>query len=334
MFEEMPHKTIVSWTALITGYNRVGCHSDAVDVFRQMQLVGIEPDEISIISVLPACAQLGALELGKWIHIYSGRKGFLREIPLCNALIEMYSKCGCISQAYQLFNQMAKKDVISWSTLIGGLAHHGKAREAIELFREMQFANVKPNAVTFLGVLSACAHAGFLEEGLLYFNSMKDDYNIEPEIEHYGCLIDLLGRSGHLHQAFKTIEKMPMEPDSKIWGSLLSSCRTHCNLEIAITAMEHLKELEPDDTGNYVLLSNIYANLGKWEGVSRMRKLIRSKSMKKTPGCSSIEVNNIVQEFVSGDDSKPFFEDICILLDMLILHQNMVDDTIDILLED
>ena len=229
---------------------------------------------------------------------------------------------------------MVERDVISWSTMIGGLANHGKAREAIELFQDMQREKVQPNGITFLGILSACTHAGLWDDGLKYFHSMRKFYHIEPEIEHYGCLVDLLGRSGRLDQALDTIKKMQMKPDSKIWGSLLSSCRTHCNIEIAIIAMEHLLEFEPDDTGNYVLLSNIYADLGKWDGVSRMRKLIRSKSMKKTPGCSLIEVNNAVQEFASGDDSKPFSKDIFCMLELLALHHDSTDDMIEVAYED
>ncbi|PON76476.1 Pentatricopeptide repeat [Parasponia andersonii] len=335
LFDEMPSKTIVSWTAMISGYTGIGCYSDALDIFREMQILGVEPDEISIISVLPACAQLGALEIGKWIHIYSDKYGLLRSTSVCNALIEMYAKCGCIDPALQLFNQMLERDVISWSTMIGGLANHGKAQKAIELFREMERAKIEPNAITFLGLLSACAHAGYWSEGLKYFNSMRKDYRLEPEVEHYGCLVDLLGRSGWLDQALQMIKKMPMRPDSKIWGSLLNSCRIHCNLEIAIIAMEHLLELEPDDTGNYVLLSNIYADIGRWESVSKIRKLIRSKSMKKkTPGCSLIEVDNMVEEFVSGDDSKPSTKDIFSMLDLLVSRQNLTDDLIEIIEEE
>ncbi|KAF3456707.1 hypothetical protein FNV43_RR01361 [Rhamnella rubrinervis] len=278
LFEEMPNKTIVSWTAMISGYTRIGCYAEALGIFRQMQMLGIEPDEISIVSVLPACAQLGALEVGKWIHIYSDKNGLLRSTCICNALIEMYAKCGCIDPALQLFNQMLERDVISWSTMIGGLANHGRAHEAIELFRVMHRSGIEPNGITFLGLLSACTHAGFWTEGLRYFDSMRKDYNIEPEVEHYGCLVDLLGRLGHLDQALEAIKKMPMKSDAKIWGSLLNSSRTHCNVAIAVIAMEQLSELEPDDIGNYVLLSNIYADIGKWESVSKIRKLIRNKT--------------------------------------------------------
>lgn len=326
LFDEMPGRTIVSWTTMITGYARIGCYADALEIFREMQMVGIEPDEISILSVLPACAQLGALEIGKWIHMYSDKNGFLKTTSICNALIEMFAKCGCVDQARNLFDQMVERDVISWSTMIVGLANHGKALEALELFGEMQKAQVVPNGITFLGILTACTHAGLWNEGLKSFDSMREDYHIEPEIEHYGCLVDLLGRSGRLDQALDTIMKMPMKADSRIWSSLLSCCRTHHNLEIAIIAMEHLVELEPDESGSYVLLANIYAEVGKWEGVAMIRKLIRRKGIKKTPGCSLIEVNNVVEEFVSGDHSKPFSEDIFWILQVLALHQNRAND--------
>ncbi|KAF7817152.1 pentatricopeptide repeat-containing protein [Senna tora] len=329
LFDKMPCRTIVSWTTMISGYARIGCYVDALEIFRQMQIVGIDPDEISIVSVLPACAHLGALEVGKWIHMYSDKNGFLKKTSISNALIEMYAKCGCIDQARNLFDQLIERDVISWSTMIAGLANHGKAHEALELFREMQKTRVVPNGITFLGVLAACTHAGLWNEGLKFFDSMREDYHIEPEIEHYGCLVDLLGRSGRIDQALDMIMKMPMKPDSRIWNSVLSSCRTHHNLEIAIIAMEKLVEIEPDESGSYVLLANIYAELGMWEGVSLVRKLIRSKRIKKTPGCSLIEVNNVVEEFVSSDDSKPFSKDIFWILKVLALHQYPSNDELE-----
>lgn len=330
LFEQIPNKTIISWTSMICGYTKIGCFDDALDVFRRMQMIGIDPDWISFLAVLPACAKLGTLEIGKWIHFYSEKKGFLRKVCLCNALIEMYSKCGSVIEAWQVFNQMSERDVISWSTMIGGLANHGRAHEALGLFKEMLRENVEPNEITFLGVLSACGHAGLLEEGLKYFDSMKNDYHIEPEIEHYGCLVDLLGRTGYLDQALKLINCMPMKPDSAIWGSLLSSCRKHRNPEMAAIAMENVLEHEPDDTGNFISLANVYADLGKWDGVSRIRKLIRSKNIKKTPGCSLIEVDNAVQEFVSGDNSKPFSKDLHWILNLFLVHQNKINNQIDI----
>ncbi|KZV24903.1 pentatricopeptide repeat-containing protein [Dorcoceras hygrometricum] len=329
LFEDMPDKNIVSWTGMISGYTKIRGYSEALHIFRRMQEEGVQPDWISLVAVLPACAQLGALELGKWIHFYAKKKGFLRKTCMCNALIEMYSKCGSVNEAWQLFNEMQKRDVISWSSMITGLAHHGKAHEAIALFREMQGEKVEPNEITFVGILSACGHAGLVDEGLKYFDSMRNNYYIQPGIEHYGCLVDLLGRTGNLYRALKLIYSMRMKPDSAIWGSLLSSCRTHRNLDVAVIAVENLLQLEPHDMGNLVLLTNIYADLGKWDGVSRMRKFIRSKSMKKTPGCSLIEINSTVQEFVSGDNSKPFLKDINRILNLFALHQNREEDWIE-----
>ncbi|KAJ0482627.1 putative tetratricopeptide-like helical domain superfamily [Helianthus annuus] len=334
LFEQMPEKSVVSWTAMISGYTRVRSNTDALDMFHMMQRAGVKPDWISLLSVLSVCTQLGALELGKWVHFYAERNGFLRKTSVCNALIEMYAKSGNIEQAWQVFDKMLERDVISWSTMVGGLATHGKARDAIRLFQEMQKSTVKPNEITFVGLLSACAHAGLLEDGLRYFDSMTTDYNLEPGIEHYGCLVDLLGRTGCLDQALEVIKTMPMKPDSAIWGSLLSACRTKGNLAMAVIAMEHLIELEPEDTGNYVLLSNIYADLGRWDGVSRVRKLIRGKTMSKKPGCSAIEVDNVVEEFVSGDKSKPFSGEVYSMLELLASQRRILNDFNEIMFED
>ncbi|KAJ0972768.1 hypothetical protein J5N97_020727 [Dioscorea zingiberensis] len=318
LFDSMPNRTVVSWTALISGYTSIGRCSEAVEAFQQMQLAGFEPDDISIVSVLPACAQLGALEFGKWIHKYANKHGLLNRTFVCNALIEMYAKCGSIDQARQLFDGMKERDVITWSTMIGGLATHGKAYEAVELFLEMETdGTVKPNCITFLGLLSACAHAGLLDEGLKYFDSMLQVYRIAPEVEHYGCLIDILGRSGCIRRALEVIKGMPMPADAAIWGSLLNACRIHGDVDTAVIAMERLLEFEPEDTGNYVLLSNIYAAARRWDGVARMRKLIRSRSMKKTPGCSSIEVNNAVREFAAADVLNPEYGEIARMLELL-----------------
>lgn len=318
LFDSMPNRTVVSWTALISGYASIGRYSKAAEAFQQMQLAGFAPDDISVVSVLPACARLGALELGKWIHKYANKHGLLKRTFVCNALIEMYAKCGSIDQARQLFDGMRNRDVISWSTMISGLAMHGEACEAIELFVEMKTEGmVKPNSITFLGVLSACAHAGLSDEGLNYFDSMLQVYGIVPEIEHYGCLIDILGKSGCISRALEVINGMPMPADAAIWGSLLSACRTHGDVDTAVIAMEHLLELEPEDTGNYVLLSNIYAAAGRWDGVAKMRKLIRSRSMKKTPGCSAIEVNNVVCEFAAADVLNPEYGEIAKMLALL-----------------
>ncbi|CAN6439007.1 unnamed protein product [Victoria cruziana] len=316
-FAAMPERSIISWTAMVSGYARSNYYRAALQVFHQMQLADVKPDETSIVSVLPACAQLGSLELGKWIHAYADRHNFLSNICICNALIEMYIKCGSIEEARELFVKMPERDIISWSTMINGLAHHSQSQVAIQLFHEMKVDGVQPNGVTFLGVLSACVHGGLLHDGLHYFESMLKDHSINPSVEHYGCVVDLLGRKGQLHSALEFIHDMPMEPDAAIWGSLLSACKIHGNVRIAITAMEHLVQLEPEDMGNYVLLSNIYAAESQWDDVSRMRRSMRSKKKNRSPGCSLIEVNNLVQEFVAGERSHPQAEEIYNMLHLL-----------------
>ncbi|ONK71347.1 uncharacterized protein A4U43_C04F7570 [Asparagus officinalis] len=320
IFDSMPNRTIVSWTALICGYTSACQYSKAIEGFHKMQSEGFEPDDICIVSILPACSHLGALELGKWLHTYSKKHGFTKKIYVCNALIEMYSKCGSIDQAKQIFDDMIDRDVITWSSTVGGLAAHGRAREAIELFTTMEKENrVKPNKITFVGVLNACAHGGLLDEGLNYFSSMTNIYGFIPEIEHYGCLIDLLGRSGHITRALEIISGMPVPADAAIWGSLLSACRTHGDINTAVRAMEELVELEPEDSGNYVLLSNAYAAEGRWDGVARLRKMMRGRRLKRTPGCSLIEVHNVVQEFIAGDCLNLEFGGISEMLDLLVL---------------
>lgn len=330
VFDKMPSRTVVSWTALICGYTSAGQYAKAVKAFHQMQLEGLEPDDICIVSILPACAHLGALELGKWLHVYSKRHGLSKKTYVCNALIEMYSKCGSLDQAKQIFDEMSERDVISWSTIIGGLAAHGRAREAVRLFAAMEEEKrVRPNRITFVGVLTACAHGGLLDEGMHYFNSMKEVYGFEPAVEHYGCIIDLLGRSGCIARALEIIDAMPMPADAAIWGSLLSACRTHGDIKTAMRAMEQLVELEPDDSGNYVLLSNAYAAAERWDGVAKLRTVMRSRKLKRTPGCSSIEVNNVVQEFVAGDNSNSQFGDISEMLELVVSEsQEQLDSSL------
>ncbi|XP_037439583.1 pentatricopeptide repeat-containing protein At2g20540-like [Triticum dicoccoides] len=328
LFNSMPEKTIVSWTALVSGYTIAGDFSGAVEAFQSMQMEGFEPDDVSIVAVLPACAQLGALELGRWIYAYCNRHRMLRETYVCNALMEMYARCGCIDQALQLFDGMEEKDVISWSTMINGLAAHGRAKEAVLLFVDMEReGKVRPNGITFVGLLSACSHAGLLDEGLNYFDRMKEVYGIEPGVEHYGCVVDLLGRSGQIVRALNLIVDMPVPADAKIWGSMLSACRSHGDVDTAVVAAERLVALEPDDVGNLVMLANVYAAARQWSEVASTRKTIRSRSMKKTPGCSLIEVDNVVQEFVAGEDLKPEFGGLVGVLD--ILASQLAEEGVD-----
>ncbi|CAK7339056.1 unnamed protein product [Dovyalis caffra] len=309
LFERMPQRNVISWTALVTGYDQANRPHDAIALFRRMQLEKVEPDEIAILVALSACARLGALELGEWIHNYIDKHGLLNTtIPLNNALIDMYAKSGDITRALQVFENMKRKTIITWTTMIAGLALHGLGREALEMFSRMERERVKPNDITFIAVLSACGHVGLVQTGKWYFQCMVSRYKIEPKIEHYGCLIDLLGRAGHLKEAQKLLAQMPFEPSAAIWGSLLAACNTYGDAELGELALHHLLELEPDNSGNYALLSNIYASHGRWNESRMVRKVMRDAGVKKMPGGSLIEVNNRVHEFIAGETSHPQFD--------------------------
>lgn len=303
LFEVMPERNVISWTAMIAGYAQMNRPNEAISIFRRMQLADVEPDEIAMLAVLSACAHLGALELGEWIHNYIDKCGLYKIVPLNNALIDMYAKGGNIEKALKVFESMKHRSVITWTTMIAGLALHGLGTEALEMFSRMERAKVKPNDVTFIAILSACSHVGLVDLGCRYFDIMSSRYGITPKVEHYGCMVDLLGRAGHLQEAQDLVRKMPFKANGAIWGALLASSRIHGNMELGELALRHLIEVEPHNSGNYTLLSNIYAALGKWDNVGQMRKLMRDRGVKKIPGGSSIEIDGTVHEFIVGDKS-------------------------------
>lgn len=326
LFEKMPQRNVISWTALIAGYAQNNRPDDAINVFRRMQIdENVEPDEIAMLAVLSACADLGALELGEWIHNYVEKLGLNKNIiPLRNALIDMYAKSGNITKALQVFETMKHRSIITWTTIIAGLALHGLGREALDMFFRMERARVKPNEVTFIAILSACTHVGLVEMGRWYFNNMESKYGIEPRIEHYGCMVDLLGRSGYLQEALELVKRMPFEPNAAIWGSLLAASNVHCDAELGEHALLHLLQLEPHNSGNYALLSNIYATLGRWNDSGMVRKVMRDTGVKKMPGWSFIEVSNRVHEFIAGEKSHPQFNGIYEILVNINGHLKMV----------
>lgn len=309
LFECMPQKDkdVVSWTALISGYTQAQNPNEAIVLFRRMQIQNVQPDEIAILAVLSAGADLGALELGKWIHNYIEKHKLHKIVPLCNSLIDMYAKSGNISKALQMFESMKNKTIITWTTMIAGLALHGLGKEALGIFSCMEKARVKPNEVTFIAVLSACSHVGLVELGRDYFASMESKYGIEPKIEHYGCMVDLLGRAGYLQEAKELVRLMPFEANAAIWGSLLAASTRCGDAELAAEALHHLIKLEPHNSGNYSLLSNTYAALGRWSEARVVRKVMRETGVEKKPGVSFIEVNNRVYEFIAGDKLNVYF---------------------------
>eukprot|EP01018_Ginkgo_biloba_P011239 Gb_08863 [translate_table: standard] len=317
LFNRMSKRNVVSWNAMITGYVQNGHASEALSLFHSMQLSDIKPNSVTMVSVIPAYARLAALQQGKWLHAYIIRAGFESDVIVGTALIDMYSKCGSIKIARQLFDKMFKRNVVSWTAMIAGYAMHGLAENALALFRQMQLQGMKPDHITFTHVLCACTHAGLVNEGWHYFNCMSQDYCITPRVDHYACMVDLLGRAGCLDEAEDFIKKMPLEPNAGVWGAMLGACRIHCNIELGERAAERLFEVEPENPGNYVLLSNIYAAAGRWDDAAKVRTMMKGRGLKKAPGCSLIELNNKVHSFLVGDRLHPQSEKIYEMLENL-----------------
>ncbi|PON56700.1 Tetratricopeptide-like helical domain containing protein [Parasponia andersonii] len=320
IFDEMPVRNVVSWNSLISGLGHQGEFKDALDMFRKMQSVSVEPDDFTLVGVLNSCANLGLLELGKWVHAYIDRNQVDADGFMGNALVDMYAKCGSIDQAFSVFQSMKRRDVYSYTAIIVGFAMHGEAKRALDIFAEMPQMGIKPDEVTFIGVLTACSHAGLVVEGKKYFEDISYVYNLRPQTEHYGCMVDLLGRAGLIEEAQELIGNMPMEPDAYVWGALLGACRIHGHVELGEDVMKKLLKVEPERDGAYVLMSNIYSSANKWRDAVKLRKEMKEKNMKKTPGCSLIELDGIVYEFRKGGRSHPRSNEIYKLLEQITSH--------------
>ncbi|KAK3437072.1 hypothetical protein EUGRSUZ_C01762, partial [Eucalyptus grandis] len=315
VFDGMTKLDSVSWSAMIGGYVRLGESGDAIALFRKMQIAGVKPDEITMVLVLSACADLGALELGRWVESYVVRENVRKTVELCNALIDMFAKCGDVDSALRLFRSMSNKTIVSWTSVIGGLAVHGRGVEAVSLFDEMMASGVVPDDVAFIGLLSACSHSGLVEKGRDYFSLMTKRFGIEPKIEHYGCLVDLLCRAGLIQKAIEFVEKMPLEPNPVIWRTLINACRAHGELKLGEDITKRLIGKEPMHESNYVLLSNIYAKMSHWEKKTKIREVMDTKGMRKIPGSTLIELENEIYEFVAGDKSHDQYKEIYEMLD-------------------
>ncbi|XP_011625368.1 pentatricopeptide repeat-containing protein At3g12770-like [Amborella trichopoda] len=300
LFNGMREKTLVSWNAMIAAYERNESSSEALKLFRRMQNEKMVYDYITLVSVLSACANLGALNTGRWVHELIDRNGLYDNIAIQNALLDMYAKCGSLELAREVFNKLSPKSIVSWTAIIGAYAQHGQGEEALGLFRKMQEEGVKPNAITFTAILTACNHSGLVEEGKEYFYSMRRDHSIEPRLEHCACMVDLFGRAGSLVEAYGFVKNMGIEPDLGVWGALLGACKIHKNVEMAEIVAEHLFSKDPQTVTYYVLMSNIYAEAGRWEEVARLKKLIKEKQLKKIPGWSLVEINRRFHTFLSG----------------------------------
>lgn len=312
VFEEITEPDLVLWNTMVSGYSQNEEFSeDALECFRQMQGIGYRPNDCSFVCVISACSNLSSPSQGKQIHSLALKSDIpSNRISVDNALIAMYSKCGNLQDARRLFDRMAEHNTVSLNSMIAGYAQHGIEMESLHLFQWMLERQIAPTSITFISVLSACAHTGRVEEGWNYFNMMKEKFNIEPEAEHYSCMIDLLGRAGKLSEAENLIARMPFNPGSIGWASLLGACRTHGNIELAVKAANQVLQLEPSNAAPYVVLSNMYASAGRWEEVATVRKFMRDRGVKKKPGCSWIEVKKRIHVFVAEDSSHPMIKEI------------------------
>ncbi|XP_009599817.1 pentatricopeptide repeat-containing protein At1g74630 [Nicotiana tomentosiformis] len=310
LFLRMPSRDDVSWSTMIVGFARNGYFDEALWVFRELVGSGNRSNEVSLTGVLSACAQAGAFEFGKILHAFIEKMGFAWISSVNNALLDTYSKCGNVLMARLVFERMpGKKSIVSWTSMIAGLAMQGYGEEAIKLFHKMEESGTRPDEITFISILYACSHAGLLERGHEIFSKMTGIYNIEPTIEHYGCMVDLYGRAGQLHKAYNFVVQMPVPPNAIIWRTLLGACSFFGDIELAEQVKKRLSELDPDNSGDHVLLSNIYAVAGKWKDVDTVRRLMAEKNMKKTPGWSMIEVDKVMYSFVAGDKLNDITEE-------------------------
>ncbi|XP_052200955.1 pentatricopeptide repeat-containing protein At3g57430, chloroplastic-like [Diospyros lotus] len=304
-------KDTISWNTLIAACSHFADHAKGLRIFQEMvNIVSLQPDDFTYTSALVACAGIASVVHGKQIHAHLIRRKLDVDVGVGNALVNMYAKCGCIGYAYTVFSQMSHLNLVSWNTIIAGFGNHGYALKAIELFEQMKETGLEPDSVTFIALLTACNHAGLANEGQLYFNSMDEIYKIAPDVEHFSCLIDMLGRAGRLEEAQEYMKKFPFGHDPVVLGSLLSACRLHGDVSIGEHLAKEILKLQPNTSSPYVLLSNLYALDGIWDGVAEARKMLKGSGLKKEPGHSLIEVKGIVEKFKIGDFSHSRIQEI------------------------
>lgn len=318
IFSKLLGKTLVSWNAMILGYAQNGRVNEALNYFCEMRSQNIKPDSFTMVSVIPALAELSVIRHAKWIHALVIRSCFEKNVFVMTALIDMYAKCGAVGTARKLFDMMNERHVTTWNVMIDGYGTHGLGKAAVELFNKLLEGPTKPNDITFLCAISACSHSGLVEEGIHYFSSMKKDYGIEPVMDHYGAMVDLLGRAGRLNEAWDFIQKMPIEPGITVFGAMLGACKIHKNVELGEKAANRLFELNPDEGGYHVLLANIYAAASMWDKLAEVRTVMEKKGLQKTPGCSLVDLKNEVHSFYSGSTSHPQSKRIYTFLETLI----------------
>ncbi|XP_029130251.1 pentatricopeptide repeat-containing protein At1g20230, partial [Cajanus cajan] len=321
LFSQMSSERVkadeATWNAVIGGCMENGQTEEALEMLRKMQNMGYKPNQITISSFLPACSILESLRMGKEVHCYVFRHWIIGDLTTMTALVYMYAKCGDLNLSRNVFDMMLRKDVVAWNTMIIANAMHGNGKEGLLLFESMLRSGIKPNSVTFTGVLSGCSHSRLVEEGLQIFDSMGKDHLVEPDANHYGCMVDVFSRAGRLDEAYEFIQRMPMEPTASAWGALLGACRVYKNVELAKISANKLFEIEPNNPGNYVSLFNILVTAKLWSEASEARILMKERGITKTPGCSWLQVGNKVHIFVVGDKNNMESDKIYNFLDEL-----------------
>ncbi|XP_042500623.1 pentatricopeptide repeat-containing protein At1g15510, chloroplastic [Macadamia integrifolia] len=331
VFKQMPEKNVISWTSIIFGFRINNRSLEALSFFRQMRF-SLKPNSVTLVAALSTCARIGALMCGKEIHAHALRSGVGFERFLPNALLDMYTRCGRMEYARTQFDSYIDKDVSSWNIMLTGYARQGYGTLAIDLFHRMVEEGAEPDEITFIALLCACSRSGMVTEGMEYFNGMKQQYGVTPNLKHYACMVDLLGRAGHVEDAYEFIESMPVEPDSAVWGALLNACRIHRQVELGELAAGFIFEMDSESIGYYVLLSNLYADNGRWDEVLRVRRAMRERGVMFDPGCSWVEVKGKVHAFLSGDNSHPQIKEINAVLNSLYeriktINLNMLENS-------
>ncbi|XP_057849912.1 pentatricopeptide repeat-containing protein At2g13600 [Cryptomeria japonica] len=320
MFDRMSEWNIVSWTALIAGYVQNGYSEEGLKLFQKLLWTDVKPNPFTFASTLSACASLALLELGKQLHVHIIGTGHESFLTVANSLVTVYAKCGSIDYAAQVFYNIACKDLVSWNAMIAGYAHNGDGKEALQVFEVMLQTDMKPDQITFLAILTACCHAGLVDEGCYYFDLMRRKHNTFLTNDHYACMIDLLGRAGRICEAEDIINNMTIEPDAVVWKTLLGACRIHANVEVGERAAKHLISWEPETSSTYVLLSNVYAAASRWSDVAKVRKLMKDRGVKKEAGHSWIQVRDRVYTFIAEDTSHPHSEQIYAMVERLAMQ--------------
>ncbi|KAJ8639237.1 hypothetical protein MRB53_015931 [Persea americana] len=334
VFDLLPQHDAISWNSIIAGCVQNGLFDEGLRLFRQMVISKMKPKHVTFSSIMPACAHLTTLHLGKQLHGYIIRSRFDDNVFIASSLVDLYAKCGNIRIARWIFDKIELPDMVSWTAMIMGYALHGWANEALSLFRQMEMENVRPNYVAFVAVLTACSHFGLIDESWKLFHSMSRDYGIAPGLEHYAAVADLLGRAGRLEEAYELISTMHIQPTACVWSTLLGACRVHKNLELAEKVAEKIFKLEPDNMGSQVLMSNIYSAAGRWKDAASLRIAMKGRGMRKKPACSWIEVKNKVHAFTADDKTHPYYDKIHEALQVMseqMVREGYVPNTDDVL---